>query len=51
MSMLIPRLFILLSNWAGRLRQVGEFLSGTDLLGLENVGKKKRIFNPDHFGC
>lgn len=42
MSMLIPRLFILLSNWAGRLRQVGEFLSGTDLLGLENVGKKKK---------
>lgn len=40
MSMLIPRLFILVSNWAGRLRQVGEFLSGTDLLGLENVGKK-----------
>lgn len=48
MSMLIPRLFILVSNWAGRLREV-EFLSGTDLLELENVEKK--VFNQDHFGC
>jgi len=43
MSMLIPRLFILVSNWAGRLRRADKFLSGTDLAGLENVEKKKNL--------
>lgn len=39
--MLIPRLFILVSNWAGRLRQVDEFLGGADLLRLQNVETNK----------